>query len=764
MREAMKANDVVINAYPTSAGKTRASYLYLLDNPNINVLLVAPTNALLSQHREDIEDFIKENKLPHIPIEVNASLLRELKREMNLPFHSISNAAVLASLIRMPYEFKSIRDKYGFKEERPIVLVVNPDIFYYSLYFKYDPSGKDARNLFIEFIKRFNYVIVDEMHYYNGKQVGNFLMFLILSKYFGYFDNGERKISILSATPEEGLTKFIDRLDLKYEIDALSEQERRDIQILTDAEVEIEKGDAVENIKGKMDRLKEYFESDKDIVIILNSLYGITKLYGEFCKQFGRENVGRITGPEDIRSRKEAIHKRIILATPTVDIGFNFSKNKDRQNVDVLIFDASTADQLIQRIGRAGRVLGKTVKDVPSKIYAMLPRSAYDRFSEMDSREIERLRFNDFVNEVMPKKTILEEYLKTYGLYESFYPIHRLRNLFPKDERKRIQKEIYEKIIECFAPSSEITFNKVKATCEAYDRRRRLVEEYNSGKRLNKYFTEKIKREFVPFIKDLYFKKGRYDEVKDIKKEDAERKLEKFLNSNPKKILKEIMPFVEDGIVRMSPLFKFRGDSSVNISAAIYDPYLVFHSGSKILTMDAIYVVSKCEFESFLDRKEFIKESGEFPGEEAIMYLKVKRVSERPYHIKFRINFPDNYEYFDRIHNERLSLLTDLQVIFSKDFKEEPIAEINKNVRSRKIVAYVFKQEHYVYYREDERTYNLRSYNLEVNCSDIKDLKYRVYFNIDAIFVDSIRIMRIEDWKRRKEEHAFQFGIEDDQN
>lgn len=54
-----------MNTYNTGTGKTIASLLYLFDlqGSNKNVLFIAPTNASLSQHAEDIERFVERDGL-----------------------------------------------------------------------------------------------------------------------------------------------------------------------------------------------------------------------------------------------------------------------------------------------------------------------------------------------------------------------------------------------------------------------------------------------------------------------------------------------------------------------------------------------------------------------------------------------------------------------------------------------------------------------------------------------------------------------------
>ena len=82
---ALKDKDLVINTYNTGTGKTNASLFHLFDikDEDINVLFIAPTNELIRQHQKDIENFVKENNLDFITIDVNAKTLNELDYERN---------------------------------------------------------------------------------------------------------------------------------------------------------------------------------------------------------------------------------------------------------------------------------------------------------------------------------------------------------------------------------------------------------------------------------------------------------------------------------------------------------------------------------------------------------------------------------------------------------------------------------------------------------------------------------------------------------
>ena len=87
---------------------------------------------------------------------------------------------------------------------QPIILVVNPDIFYYALYFRY--GAHDRRNVFERFLTAFDYIVVDEFHYYDAKQLANFLFAFALFDQFGYFRRPRAQgLSALGyASPDRG--------------------------------------------------------------------------------------------------------------------------------------------------------------------------------------------------------------------------------------------------------------------------------------------------------------------------------------------------------------------------------------------------------------------------------------------------------------------------------------------------------------------------------------------------------------------------------
>ena len=81
----------------------------------------------------------------------------------------------------------------------PILLVTNPDIFYYATFFAY--NNLDRGNIASGFYTKFSTVIFDEFHLYDAKQLVGMLFYLAYSHVFRFFQDG-RKVVLLTATPE----------------------------------------------------------------------------------------------------------------------------------------------------------------------------------------------------------------------------------------------------------------------------------------------------------------------------------------------------------------------------------------------------------------------------------------------------------------------------------------------------------------------------------------------------------------------------------
>lgn len=454
--QALAEHDLVVNAHNTGTGKTRASLLHLfcLNGQDKNVLFIAPTNALLHQHAEDIHKFTQQHDLDFLVVKVHAARLREIM-EGQRPGETLQRLIQNPLIYEEPLGIR--RDDH---RKRPIVLVVNPDIFYYALYFRY--GSHDRRNVFQKFLTAFDYIVIDEFHYYDSKQLANFLFFFVISQEFGYFEYG-RRLCLLSATPNEHVLEYLDRVfDDRWKLIAPhnepAESEGYDTTpVLTALDVEVVEAEIQSWAAAHKRDLGRRLDAGQDGALISSALWRINTCYTTLHGTIGETRLGRITGPEPEGKRVQATGLPLILATPTVDIGYNFDKlNKERQNIDFLVCDARYGDELLQRLGRAGRVLGKSQQGGRSHAVALLSSEAYHALAQHDGETRSRAEFAKIIEgiESLPPKQSLYKYIRTHAITECFYPIYQVCRMMPDHLQERVDA-LYERVREVFAPTSQ---------------------------------------------------------------------------------------------------------------------------------------------------------------------------------------------------------------------------------------------------------------------------------------------------------------------
>lgn len=455
-------HDLVVNSYPTGAGKTRAALLHLLDMPRdvehewlANTLIIAPTKELVNQHAADVGRFCKEHALPHEVLRLSADALAA----ENLPATFRRRGDRLDRLLSDPGVARGGRRK-------PIVAVSVPDLFHLALYFRY--GRLDRTNLFRSMVERFGYIVVDETHYYNAKQLASFLFFIVLSKEYGYFQAG-RRMALLTATPEPAVRTLLERLGLRIGFVEPSDEPAEATRTPSLAPVRIRVLRA-----GPDQGLHTIVPADREAIgkrlaagehgaVISSTLWRINLTRNALRSTSFSGRIGAITGPETASSRAASTVKDLILATPTVDIGYNFERaGKRRQPLDFLYFDARFRDEFLQRLGRAGRVLGRAETDHPSEVVAVVDERLYRLLDELNGREVSRAELSErFAGEASAARTHFLGYLESDAIGEVMLPLHRLAKITARDEVEDVE-QAFQAIRDVFSPGSRRTFGQLR--------------------------------------------------------------------------------------------------------------------------------------------------------------------------------------------------------------------------------------------------------------------------------------------------------------
>jgi CRISPR-associated endonuclease/helicase Cas3 len=495
---------IIVNTYNTGTGKTKAALLRLLKrvrdkgiaklNPiHDNVLLIAPTNELILQHAKDAKEFCEQNDLPY---RVMALTREELDKHLQKEYFSeadVRRAKAFHDIINDPSQIDDDTTK------RATIFVVNPDIFYYAIYLCYNPF--DRGSLFHDFFGLPNYLIIDEFHYYDPKQLATFLFFIKLSQQRGYIDNTAqnlRQFCILTATPRPEVKRYLEHLglriawigpnspispeDLPY-IEPVRALAQLELKVYSTEELQMgERGEQAGGLSQLITREREHIrkvlEAGQEGAIISSSLATISHAYERLLKTILEDKIGRITGVEHRDQRGIAKERPLILATPTVDIGYNFerSQEKSRQNIDFLYCDAFAGDELIQRLGRAGRVLAKEQKDHPSTAMAVISSDDYQLLKPYDGKRIERTQLAALALE-MSRKNDLYAYIKTGSIVEIFHSIKILQQ--GEDDQGSAESDAFLKTLHQYFAGEEdakrrpLNFKYLRALAYKFDSRQR---------------------------------------------------------------------------------------------------------------------------------------------------------------------------------------------------------------------------------------------------------------------------------------------------
>jgi len=629
--EALKSGaSLVVNTYNTGTGKTLGSLLYLFELEGTrqdNVLFIAPTNELIYQHSQDIRAFVSTYNLPFRVVEVNAALLHQLAQGER-------GGETLYRLIRNPLDFYyALGISPDDHRHLPLILVTNPDIFYYALFWRY--NAKDQRNLFQQFLTAFRYIVIDEFHYYNAKQFANFLFFFIISKEWGYFEEG-RKICLLSATPASEILTYLNRVfDEEWMLvspdnEPPGSEAYEKIPALTvlDLTLRAEALEAWAETNAKT--VWKWLEAGKHGAIISSALWRVNQAYAVLKSVIPSERMGRITGPIPPEVRRVARTRDLILATPTVDIGYNFVKlNKKRQNLDFMVFDARWCDEALQRLGRAGRILGKPIIDVPSYAVGLVNSEALDALKELDGKTMTRADLARALESALPSRGDFPAYIARGGLAEAFYPIYQLRLMFPPNTKEL--EQLYEAVREIFAPSSRRTFQRLWQEFRRHSWRCRYLKQ-GDQKRIGHLLAE-----FIEWLNGVrYPPKSLEAEAKELL---ADRNF-----------YRDFIEYLQARIYLEEARFSFR-ESFQGPEAVVYDPDHLL-GDTEISVYDLVHIITHFEFE-MVDKASLASSTSEALPQ-ADFYLHIIGFREPPLHLALFLEADVDRKTFDQRYTGRV--------------------------------------------------------------------------------------------------------------
>lgn len=744
---------LIVNTSPTGTGKTKAALLRLLKRARRksklsalrdNVLLIAPTNELLQQHVEDARRFCQDNDLPYHVNPLSKSALDGFIETYRLQHPGLPSERRGADLVTFLRNSSAIEQDYS---KQAALWVVNPDIFHYAVTFSY--CDNDRGPVFEAFFNLFNYLIIDELHYYDAKQLATFLFFMKLSQYYGFIDNTlqRRQFCILTATPRTGVKQYLMRLGEPiawiesgiiapedqafvettrvlapahlyiYTTEELQEQELGGglLQLITQERETIRRWlDPSE--KGKQSKGEEPMEG----AIISSSLGVINRIHQRLCERIDQEKIGRITGAEQHTGRDEAREKPLILATPTVDIGYNFERlqPKRRQNIDFLFFDATFSDEVLQRLGRAGRVLGKQCQDQESIVYALVDPTYREHLKQFDGTEVARTAFNT-VLEQLPGKNDLFAYLRSGAIADIYRPVVLLQQGM-SDEGQRMFLAFLIELQQLLAPDKKIPqdLSKFQACIRGivygYEERRKHYQRLQTFpsqafRKLRSVIEQKMTLEQI---------KTRYPEFQatlEVYRSRLMEKRQQFVGRKIDDVIDWVYCDLRQYTIERARL-SFR-ESFQPPQALVYDPDEL-HSGEAVATYSAFHFVRNYELAYYSSLKDWRQQDvnlGKYENtnENVAAYFRLLRLRDEPLQLTLTLDVrPQRQADWEQAFAYQITALYGLRIVVN-DHTGLPL-DVQSLFQEQFIPAFVARKDSNSSYKMRELQKQARFYPMQL--------------------------------------------------
>jgi len=420
----------IFNQAATGGGKTLASFAYPLLYRQ-GVIGIYPTNELIKDQKRSLEYLSKKF---HFPVnEVDSFKLDEWENDIETEGHA-----------------RTLENILNFKE----IILTNPDIVYLTFFGLYSKSrySPGLNQRLSNALSDYDIWVFDEFHLYDVKQVGNIITLVGVLHALQKEKRG--KVFIFSsATPNDLFLDVLSRLNIEWKVvegkEATPESENirrvsHEIEVrLIPAPVNQWK--ALESILEHFHLIEDFIRQYRDArsVAIIDSVADAVQLKHELDKKFGEKNVGEVHGLSSKSGRETAIQKQHTVGTSSIEVGIDFN-DENGTGKDLLIFEAKTASQFTQRLGRIARHAKKN--QVPNCSVSLVPGYVYhfirEKLGEKDS--VNKSDFTNLIHEAFRSRNQFLPYFKMYTPVEAFDLRNYIRYQMQPDDFPVITQKLDE--------------------------------------------------------------------------------------------------------------------------------------------------------------------------------------------------------------------------------------------------------------------------------------------------------------------------------
>jgi CRISPR-associated endonuclease/helicase Cas3 len=385
--EGWEKHPTMLLAAKTGTGKTRSAMLPVVNRREWAVA-VYPTNELVRDQVRAVAKFMRDEgstplvltpevwaevgkaesytRAGHVLVPVDGSLLNQWQEAM----HCRSRGETLRRIL---------------DPDKPKIVFTNPDILFLILGLRYHAEPFEA-------LRRYETLIMDEFHLYQGVELAHALFMIALARGFGMF----QRLILLSATPHPEVRSLIDQAISPVVIEPQRVSGNAPLRWHTAVHpvdvtaVQIERRDPVETLCSLLGELRPELEQlrietpDDDYlpgVVIVNSILSAIRLEDRLVEcGFSRNSLRIIRGLSNRAIRDNNRNKLLAIGTSAIEVGVDF-------RCDHLLFEAFEAASFLQRFGRVGR-------HRPGKATALVPPNAFMGMNALPP-EIDRGTFEE---------------------------------------------------------------------------------------------------------------------------------------------------------------------------------------------------------------------------------------------------------------------------------------------------------------------------------------------------------------------------------
>lgn len=330
--------EVILNTAMTGDGKSLAVYLPVLVN-NCHAFGMYPTIELSRDQARQFEGYRHAFKCEITYLPLWGIEIARLSKKNN---------------------FKERGEWLVAQFKNNGVILTNPDIFNLLMNYRYRTFIHSPVELPYSIGTCYDYFVFDEFHVFDIPQIVSVLTAMLWL--IEHNPSQSPKFVFSSATPDQALQEMVRRAGLKctvvegnYTTEATTGY--RCILHQTDLHLhQLKEQESPENwILSHFDQLTDLWRTGSSRrpkgALIVNSVATarrIAKLLAQKFDPYGI-TVGENIGLTDLKHRRLAMERDLIIGTSTIDVGVDF-------DINLLIFEATDAGNFLQRFGRLGRV------------------------------------------------------------------------------------------------------------------------------------------------------------------------------------------------------------------------------------------------------------------------------------------------------------------------------------------------------------------------------------------------------------------------